>query len=183
MAINYIHPLADVQTINIGQDTRIWQFTVVLAGAVIGKNCNICSHCFIENEVVIGDNVTIKFYVELCDGVTLEDDVFIAPHVSFTNDLNPRSKKDFHAIKTLVRKGASIGANVVIIPGIVIGEYAFIAPGSVIKENVPPFTFWAGVPAKQKGFVTKDCEVLDMNLYSRKKNIQFKWQGFEIVPA
>jgi acetyltransferase-like isoleucine patch superfamily enzyme len=170
-----IHPLADVQTENIGNDTRIWQFSVVLKGAVIGSNCNICSHCFIENNVVIGNNVTLKFYVELCDGVTLEDDVFVAPHVSFTNDSNPRSKKILrNPEKTLVKKGASIGANVVIVPGVTIGEYAFIAPGAVVNKDVPPFTFWAGVPAKQKGFVTKDCIVLDMNLTSRKTGDIYK---------
>lgn len=184
MANYKIHPLADVQTQNIGNDTRIWQFTVVLKGAVIGSNCNICSHCFIENDVNIGNNVTLKFYVELCDGVTIEDDVFIAPHVSFTNDTNPRSKKTLiHPVPTLVKKGASIGANVAIVPGVIIGEYAFIAPGAVVNKDVPPFTFWAGVPAKQKGFVTKECEVLDMNLFSKKQNRQYQWVNNEIVPV
>lgn len=177
-----IHPLADVQTSKIGNDTRVWQYTVILAGAEIGESCNICSHCFIENDVKVGNNVTLKFYVELCDGVTLEDSVFVAPHVSFTNDTNPRSKKTLVTpIRTLVKKAASIGANVAIAPGVTIGEYAFIAPGAVINKDVPPFTFWAGVPAKQKGFVTKDCDILDMDLKCPKSGKQYQWVNNEIT--
>lgn len=182
---NYsIHPLADVQTTKIGSDTRIWQYTVVLAGAEIGSNCNICSHCFIENDVKLGNNVTLKFFVELCDGITLEDDVFVAMHVSFTNDTNPRSKKTLATpAKTLVKKGASIGANAVIAPGVTIGEYAFIAPGAVVSRDVPPFTFWAGVPAKHKGYVNKDCEILDMDLICKKTGRRYTWMNNEIVEA
>ncbi len=177
-----IHPLADVQTGKIGDGTRIWQYTVVLPDAEIGMNCNICSHCFIENDVKVGNNVTLKFFVELCDGITLEDDVFVAPHVSFTNDLNPRSKKVLkYPEKTLVKQGASIGANAVIVPGVIVGEYSFIAPGAIVTKNVPPFTFWAGVPAVHKGYVTKDCVVLDMNLYSKRHNKQYAWINNEIV--
>ncbi len=180
---NYkIHPLADVQTSKIGESTRVWQFTVILGGAEIGSNCNICSHCFIENDVKIGNNVTLKFYVELCDGIELENDVFVAPHVSFTNDNNPRSKKTLlNPERTLVKRGASIGANVAISPGVTIGEYAFIAPGAVVNKNIPPFTFWAGVPAKQKGFVTKNCEILDMDLKCRKSGRQYQWFNNEII--
>lgn len=180
---NYmIHPFADVKSTKIGKDTRIWQFAVILAGAEIGENCNICSHCFIENDVKVGNNVTLKFYVELCDGITLEDDVFIAPHVSFTNDTNPRSKKLlFNPAKTLVKKGASIGANVAIAPGVTIGQYAFIAPGAVVTCDIPAFSFWAGVPAKQKGFVTPQCEILGMDLVCKKTGKQFSWLNNEIV--
>ncbi len=177
-----IHPLSDVHTIKIGAGTNIWQFSVILAGAEIGVNCNICSHCFIENDVKIGNNVTLKFYVELCDGVTIEDDVFIAPHVSFTNDTNPRSKKKLiNPVKTLVKKGASIGANVAITPGVTIGDYAFIAPGAIVTKDVAPYTFWAGVPAIQKGYVTKDCQILDMNFTSKKSGKIYKYINNEIV--
>ncbi len=156
-----IHPTADVHSKDIGKDTRIWQFVVVLPGAKIGMNCNICSHCYIENKVVIGNNVTIKFFVELCDGVTLEDDVFIAPHVSFTNDMVPRSKKYLdQPVKTTVKRGASIGANVTIIPGITVGEYSFIAAGSVLTKDTRAYTYWMGVPARQVGTVTKDGELI-----------------------
>lgn len=179
---NYnIHPLSDVQTTKIGDETRIWQYTVVLAGAEIGSNCNICSHCFLENDVKIGNNVTLKFYVELCDGVELEDDVFVAPHVSFTNDTNPRSKKVLlKPVRTLVKRGASIGANVVICPGVTVGEYAFIAPGAVVNKDIQAFSFWAGVPARHKGYVTKNCDILDMDLKCKKSGRQYQWLNGEI---
>lgn len=169
-----IHPLSDVQTDNIGDGTSIWQFCVVLSGAKIGKNCNICSHCFIENNVIIGDNVTLKFYVEICDGVTLEDNVFIAPNVSFTNDLAPRSKKILtKPVPTLVKEGASIAAGVSIKPGITIGRYAFIGLGSVVSKNIPDFTVWFGNPIKHVGYVTKDAKFLDLNLFCRKTNKKY----------
>src|SRR5690554_2523049 len=121
-----IHSKADVQCDFIGENTTIWQFCVVLPGARIGSNCNICANVFVENKVVIGDNVTIKNGVQLWDGVTIENNVFIGPNATFTNERVPRSKA-YHPenmMETLVRKGASIGANVTILPGIVIGEYA-----------------------------------------------------------
>lgn len=145
-----IHPLSDVQSKNIGANTNIWQFVVVLPNAVIGENCNICSQCFIENKVVVGNNVTIKNGVQLWDGITIEDNVFIGPNVTFTNDLHPRSKQyppEF--LKTLVAKGASIGANATILPGVTIGEGAMVGAGSVVTKNVAPHTVVAGNPAKQ----------------------------------
>ncbi|MDL0096175.1 acyltransferase [Campylobacter vicugnae] len=136
-----IHNLSDVQSQNIGNNTNIWQFCVVLPGAIIGDNCNICSHCFIENDVKIGNNVTIKCGVQIWDGITIEDNVFIGPNVTFCNDLYPRSKKyPKEFAKTIIHKGASIGAGAVILPGITIGENAMIAAGSVITKNVPPNT-------------------------------------------
>lgn len=169
-----IHPLSDVQSTNIGENTKIWQYCVVLKGAQIGSNCNICSHCFIENDVIIGNNVTLKFYVELCDGVTLEDDVFVAPNVSFTNDLSPRSKKILRQPeKTLIKKGASIAAGASIIPGVIIGRYAFIGLGSVVTKNIPDFTVWIGNPARQTGYVTKDGIFLDMNLICKRTGAQY----------
>ena len=139
----FIHPLSDVQSKNIGLDTKIWQFCVVLEKAVIGKNCNICAHVLIENDVIIGDNVTVKSGVQLWDGIRIEDNVFIGPNVTFTNDLYPRSKKyPEKFLQTIVKKGASIGANATILPGITIGENAMIAAGSIVTENVPANTLY-----------------------------------------
>jgi len=146
----HIHELADCQSENIGDETFIWQFVVVLSGAVIGSNCNICAQVFIENEVVVGDNCTVKSGVQLWDGITLQDDVFIGPNVSFTNDKYPRSKvhpKDGF-LKTLVKKGASIGANATILPGITIGENALIGAGSVVTRDVADGVLVAGNPAR-----------------------------------
>lgn len=144
-----IHSLADVQSINIGEGTSIWQFSIVLKGAKIGENCNINCQVFIENDVVIGNNVTIKPGVQIWDGVSLEDDVFIGPNVTFTNDLFPKSKnKDFELKKTIVKKGASIGANATILAGITIGENSLIGAGSVVTKDVPENEIWIGNPAK-----------------------------------
>lgn len=152
-----INPLADVQSEKIGHSTMIWQFCVILKDAVIGDNCNINCHVFIENDVIIGDNVTIKPGVQIWDGVTLEDNVFIGPNVTFTNDLIPRSKKYPESFaKTLVKKGASIGANATIIAGNVIGANAMIGAGSVITKDVPDNSVWFGNPAKQKGIIAEN---------------------------
>jgi acetyltransferase-like isoleucine patch superfamily enzyme len=148
----------------IGDDTNIWQFCVIFPKAVIGRNCNICANVLIENEVVIGNNVTVKSGVQIWDGVTIEDNVCIGPNVTFTNDIVPRSKAHrVHYDEIIIRGGASIGANSTIVAGIVIGEYAFIGAGSVVTKNIPPYTVWYGNPARQKGFVTKDGILLDMN--------------------
>ncbi len=143
-----IHPLADCQAI-IPEDTNIWQFCVVLPKAKIGHNCNICSHCFVENNVVVGDNVTVKCGVQLWDGVTIEDNVFIGSNVTFTNDKYPRSKNEkWQLEKTIVRRGASIGAGAVVLCGIEIGENAMIGAGSVVTKSVPAGELWVGNPAK-----------------------------------
>lgn len=159
-----IHPLADVQSEHIGADTNVWQFCVILPNAIIGTNCNICAHVLIENDVQIGNNVTIKSGVQIWDGVRIEDNVFIGPNVTFTNDLVPRSKKyPDRFLKTHIQKGASVGANSTIVAGHVIGEYALIGAGSVVTTDVPPYTVWYGNPAKQRGYVTKEGILLDMN--------------------
>ena len=132
-----IHSLSDVKSKNIGEGTNIWQFCVVLEGAKIGKNCNICSNCFIENDVVIGDNVTVKNGVSLYNGMRIEDDVFIGPNATFCNDKYPKSKnKDFKLEPIIIKKGASIGANATILPGVTIGENALIGAGAIVIKDV-----------------------------------------------
>lgn len=154
-----IHPLADVQSKNIGESTRIWQFCVVLAGAKIGVNCNICAQVLIENDVVVGDNVTIKSGVQLWDGVRIEDNVFIGPNATFTNDLFPRSKfypEQF--LQTTVKAGASIGANATILPGVMIAEGAMIGAGAVVTRSVPPNAIVVGNPARIVGYTNTKVE-------------------------
>ena len=143
-----IHPLADVQSDNIGAGTRIWQFCVVFAGAKIGANCNICAQVLIENDVVIGDNVTVKSGVQLWDGVRVEDNVSIGPNATFTNDLYPRAKQPYQQLKTSIKKGASIGANATILPGVTVGENAMVGAGAVVTKDVPPNVVVFGNPAK-----------------------------------
>lgn len=143
-----IHPLSDVQSTNIPESTRIWQYVVILKDAVIGANCNICSHSFIENDVSIGDNVTVKCGVYLWDGITIEDNVQIGPNVTFTNDKYPRAKQPFELQRTLIKRYASIGAAAVILGGITIGENAMIGAGSVVTRDVPANELWVGNPAK-----------------------------------
>lgn len=144
-----VHPLADVQTDAIGDGTRIWQFVVILEGAVIGKDCNICAHCLIEGDVVIGDRVTLKSGVFLWDGTRIEEDVFIGPNVTFTNDPMPRSRVYPPAFSGVtIRKGASIGANATLLPGITIGEHAMVGAGAVVTRDVAPRAVVAGNPAR-----------------------------------
>ena len=144
-----IHPLADCQAI-VPDNTNVWQFCVLLPKAKIGQNCNICSHCFIENDVVIGDNVTIKCGVQLWDGLRVEDYVYIGPNVRFTNDKFPKSKnKNWQLLQTRICEGASIGAGATILPGITIGKNAVIGAGSVVTRDVPECETWVGNPAKK----------------------------------
>ena len=145
----FIHPSSDVQSKQIGEGTRVWQYVVILPGAVIGRDGNICSHCFIENQVVVGDRVTVKCGVQLWDGVTLEDDVFVGPNATFTNDREPRSRNaSATLLPTLVKKGASIGANATILPGLTIGEGSMVGAGAVVTKDVPPRTLVVGNPAR-----------------------------------
>ncbi|ABE55938.1 WxcM-like protein [Shewanella denitrificans OS217] len=156
-----IHKLADVQSQNIGDNTKVWQFCVILAGAVIGRNCNICANSLIENDVVIGDNVTIKSGVQIWDGIHIQDDVFIGPNVTFTNDKQPRSKiYPDEYLKTIVKKGASIGANSTILPGILIGENAMVGAGAVITKNVPDNAIVIGNPGRITGYVEANTGVI-----------------------
>lgn len=144
-----IHPLSDVLADCIGPNTTVWQFVVILKEAQIGDHSNICSHCFIENDVRIGDRVTVKCGVQIWDGTVIEDDVFIGPNVTFSNDKYPRSKQYPSAFsKTIVQQGASIGANATILPGVSIGKYALIGAGSVVTKDVPDYALVIGNPAK-----------------------------------
>jgi UDP-2-acetamido-3-amino-2,3-dideoxy-glucuronate N-acetyltransferase len=150
----FIHPLSDVQSTAIGAGTRLWQFVVVLPGAKIGQDCNICSHCLIENDVVLGDRVTVKSGVQLWDGLCIGNDVFIGPNASFTNDRFPRSQqKPDKFLGTTIHDGASIGAGAVILPGVVIGSKAMVAAGAVVTRSLPPNAVVVGNPAKIVGYV------------------------------
>lgn len=144
------------KNVSIGTGTRIWAFTHVLSGAVIGAGCNICDHTFIEGNVRIGDRVTIKCGVSLWDGVEIEDDVFIGPHAVFTNDLRPRSRV-YPAIfpKTVLKEGCSLGANCTILPGLTIGRWALIGAGAVVTHDVPDFGLVFGVPARLRGWICR----------------------------
>lgn len=145
----FIHELADVNTNNIGKGTRIWQFAVLMEGASIGEDCNICAHTLIEGGVILGRNVTVKSGVYLWSGTIIEDNVFIGPNAVFTNDIFPRSKIYSHTFSGVtVRTGASIGANATILPGIVIGKRAMIGAGAVVTKDVPEDTVVAGNPAR-----------------------------------
>ena len=145
----FIHPLADVQSRQIGEGTRIWQFVVVLQGASIGSDCNICAHVLIENDVVIGDRVTVKSGVQLWDGLRVEDDVFIGPNVTFSNDKFPRSRQYLASpLTTHVAAGASLGAGCTILPGLSIGQNAMVGAGAVVTRSVPANAIVVGNPAR-----------------------------------
>ena len=169
-----IHPTAEVQTTTIGEGTRVWQFCVILEGAIIGRNCNINFNVFIENDVVIGDNVTIKPGVQVWDGVRLSDNVFVGPNATFNNDRTPRSKRyPSEFLKTIIEEGVSIGANATISAGIRIGRYSMIGAGSVLTKNVEPFTLWYGNPAQKMGFVTRNGITLNTKLMDKEGNQYF----------
>jgi acetyltransferase-like isoleucine patch superfamily enzyme len=159
MTKNFIHPQSNVQSINIGERTQIWQFCVVLPNAIIGSEVNICSNVFIENDVLVGDRVTVKCGVQLWDGITIENDVFIGPNVTFTNDPFPKSKQRPVAFaRTLIKANASIGANATILPGITIGQGAMIGAGAVVTRDVPPYAIVKGNPARISGYVNGNAD-------------------------
>jgi UDP-2-acetamido-3-amino-2,3-dideoxy-glucuronate N-acetyltransferase len=154
MTKTFIHSHALCESPNIGEGTRVWAFAHVLPKAIIGHNCNICDHTFIENDVIIGSNVTIKCGVQVWDGIRVEDNVFIGPNVTFTNDKFPRSKRYQATIPTTtIKRGASIGANATILPGITIGADAMIGAGAVVSKSVPDNAIVVGNPAIIVGYV------------------------------
>ena len=157
-----IHPMADVQTTDIGDGTQIWQFAIILKEATIGKNCNINCHTFIENDVKIGNNVTVKAGVYIWDGIEIANDVFLGPNVTFVNDKYPRSKQypeNFQ--KTIIEDFVSIGANATILGGIKIGKYALIGAGTVVTKDIPPFSLVKGNPARVCGRVNENGIVIE----------------------
>lgn len=150
--VSLIHPTAEVLTAAVGEGTQIWQYTVVLSGARIGRDCNLNAHCLVEDDVVIGDRVTLKSGVYLWNGTTVEDDVFIGPNATFTNDKYPRSRRRPDQFQRIViRRGASIGANATILGGVTIGERAMVGAGSVVTRDVPPGVLVFGSPAREAG--------------------------------
>ncbi len=150
----FVHPTADVQSTHIGDSTRIWQYSVVLPGAKIGAEVNVCSHCLIENDVVVGDRVTIKSGIQLWDGLRIGDDVFLGPNVTFTNDKFPRSKVyPDQFLQTKIENGASIGGGAVILPGVTVGLGSMVGAGAVVTKSVPPYAIVTGCPARITGYV------------------------------
>jgi len=178
-----IHPLSDVHSMNIGLGTTIWQYVVVLEKAIIGKNCNINCHCFIENDVIIGNNVTIKSGIYLWDGVQIENNVFIGPNVTFTNDLGPRSKSYKQPIGIFIKEGASIGASCTILAGVRIGSYAMIGAASNITNDIPDYALAYGNPARIHGWVDelgRKLIQLDETTWKSQEGIIFRKNNFGI---
>lgn len=150
----FVHPQGLCDSKQVGEGTRVWAFAHVLPGARLGVDCNVCDHVFIENDVVIGDRVTIKCGVQVWDGVTLENDVFVGPNVTFTNDPFPRSKQYPEKFaRTVVKEGASLGGNVTLLPGITVGKHAMVGAGAVVTRDVPPNAIVVGNPARIVGYV------------------------------
>lgn len=146
----YIHAASLCESEHIGSGTRIWAFTRIMKNVVIGTNCNICDFVFIEEGVIIGNNVTIKSGVYLWNGVTIEDNVFVGPNATFTNDKYPKSgNRNFQLMKTILRSGCSIGANVTVLPGVEIGNNSIVGAGSVVTHDVPPNSRVFGNPARE----------------------------------
>lgn len=165
----FVHANAIVETNNIGKDTKIWAFVNILLGAKIGKRVNICDHCFIENDVVIGNDVTIKCGVFIWDGVVVENKVFIGPSVVFVNDLLPRSKnRDYERKRILLKEGCSVGAGSVILGGLVVGKYAMVGAGAVVVKDVPDFGLVYGNPSVLKGYI---CVCAKKLYFVDKKNL------------
>jgi UDP-2-acetamido-3-amino-2,3-dideoxy-glucuronate N-acetyltransferase len=161
----FVHPQGICESTNVGDGTRIWAFAHVLPGARIGRDCNICDHVFIENDVTIGDRVTVKCGVQLWDGLRVEDDVFIGPNATFTNDRFPRSKVRQAPLQTRTSRGASLSANCTVLPGLVIGREAMVGAGAVVTHDVPARAIVSGNPARITGYVdTTRSSVADVDL-------------------
>jgi UDP-2-acetamido-3-amino-2,3-dideoxy-glucuronate N-acetyltransferase len=189
----FVHPRGLCESDAVGPGTRVWAFAHVLAGARVGAGCNICDHAFIESGAVLGDRVTVKNAVLVWDGVTVEDEVFLGPNMVFTNDLNPRvgfRKGPGELARTLVRRGASIGANATIVCGVEVGERAFVAAGAVVTRDVPAHALVAGNPARRIGWACACGRRLPGDLacacgrrYRRLGEGEGEGEGEGIVPA
>ena len=178
-----IHPLADVGECQIGAGTRIWQFAVLLSGARIGRDCNINAHTFIEGDVVLGERVTVKSGVYLWNGTRIEDDVFIGPNATFTNDRAPRSKcypDRFYG--PTIEHNASVGANATILPGVTLGEYSMVGAGAVVTRDVPPHALVYGSPATIKAYVCQCGHKLE-NMHCDGCGARYQWQDGRITRA
>ncbi|MFA6626967.1 MAG: acyltransferase [Bacilli bacterium] len=179
-----IHPTTIIdKTATIGEGTRIWCFCQIMSDVTIGKNCNIGNNCFLESRVKIGNRVTIKNNVALYSGVICEDDVFLGPDCVFTNVLNPRSfisRKDSF-LPTIVKKGATIGANATIICGNTIGEYALVGAGSVVTKDVLPHELVYGNPARTHGYVCECGEVLNSDLECPRCGTKYSFSKGRII--
>ena len=168
----FVHPHGICETSNVGAGTRIWAFAHVLPKAKIGTDCNICDGVFIENDVVVGNSVTIKCGVQLWDGIVVEDDVFIGPNATFTNDIFPRSRqRPEKFLQTRVCKSASIGANATILPGVTIGESAMVGAGAVVTKNVPAHAIVVGNPARIAGYAGSSRHPVDQSAFTPKSEI------------
>lgn len=181
----YIHPTAEVSPLaRIGKGTKIWHEAQVREGAQIGANCVLGKGVYVDKNVIIGNNVKLENRVSVYQGVVIEDDVFVGPHTTFTNDIRPRSfNREWKIVPTLVKKGASIGANCTIVCGVTIGEYAMIGAGSVVTRDIPPHALAYGNPARVRGFVCicgedlikvdelEDAFVMECNKCKRRFNI------------
>lgn len=155
----FVHEQGLCESQQVGDGTRIWAFAHVLPGARIGRDCNICDHVFVENDVIVGDRVTVKCGVQLWDGVQLGDDVFVGPNVTFTNDRFPRSKQYPESFaRTIVGPGSSLGANATLLPGVTIGRRAMVGAGAVVTRDVPPNAIVMGNPARIVGYVDADSD-------------------------
>jgi UDP-2-acetamido-3-amino-2,3-dideoxy-glucuronate N-acetyltransferase len=178
----FVHPRAIVETQAIGAGTRIWAHSHVLAGAVIGRDCNVCDLVFVENDVRIGDRVTVKSGVQLWDGVEIHDDVFIGPNATFTNDPFPRSRVWRPApIRTVVRAGASIGANATILPGVTVGREAMVGAGAVVTHDVPARAIVLGNPAAIVGYVDSRAERGGHRVVEADANAQSSIDGVRLL--
>ena len=181
--MKFVHPTAIVESEDVGEGTRIWHFVHVREKARIGKNCNLGKGVYVDAEVYIGDNVKVQNFATIYKGVRIEDDVFIGPAVVFTNDLYPRSYlwNDERVVETVVRRGASIGANSTIVCGIEIGEYAMVGAGSVVTKSVPPHALVYGNPAKLRGFVCYCGKKLRRIVKENEKEVVYKCDCGKVV--
>jgi len=163
----YVHPTALCESERVGDGTRVWAFAHVLPGAIIGRNCNLCDHTFVDTGAVVGNSVTVKNGIAIWDKVVIEDNVFLGPNVAFTNDMRPRAalKKDpSEFLATLVERGATVGANATIICGVRIGRSAFVAAGATVTKDVPSHALVMGTPARRMGWVCECGQTLPGDL-------------------